>query len=160
MWGRLIAQCDLVFPHPGFCICCGAGNPARSRLSVGFLGRLVPRRSRLERRLVAVGMPVTRHPPHSPVLARLTHTVLALNVWRRSARSDTDVGSQSQVFRVLLCQRPFLHILRLRFPALVRLLRRYYAAVRLPRAEAKSRRAWRTYRSSLSPPDPPPCGSG
>jgi len=50
--------------------------------------------------------------------------------------------------------------LRLRFPALVRLLRRYFAAVRLPRAEAKSRRACWTYRSSLSPPDPPPCDRG
>jgi hypothetical protein len=39
-----------------------------------------------------------------------------------------------RLFRVLLDQRPFLHRLRLRFPALVRLLRRYYAAVRLPAA--------------------------
>src|ERR1017187_740546 len=34
--------------------------------------------------------------------------------------------------RVLLGQRPFLHSLRRRSPVLVRLLRRYYAAVRLP----------------------------
>jgi len=27
---------------------------------------------------VAVGMPIARHPPHRPVLARLTHTVLTL----------------------------------------------------------------------------------
>ena len=28
---------------------------------------------------VAVGMPIARHPPHRPVLARLTHTVLTLD---------------------------------------------------------------------------------
>src|SRR5205807_1077204 len=39
-----------------------------------------------------------------------------------------------RLFRVLLGQRPFLHNLRRRSPALVRLLRRYYAAVRLPAA--------------------------
>ena len=35
---------------------------------------------------VAVGTTVTRCPPHSPVLAQLAHTVLTLDVWRRSAR--------------------------------------------------------------------------
>src|SRR5258708_31118708 len=59
--------------------------------------------------------------------------------------------------RVLLGQRPSLHNLRRRSPALVRLLRRYYAAVRLPRAEAKSRRACGSYSSSPSPTAPPPC---
>src|SRR6266851_5659652 len=39
-----------------------------------------------------------------------------------------------RLFRVLLGQRPSLHNLRRRSPALVRLLRRYYAAVRLPPA--------------------------
>src|ERR1035437_4555851 len=39
-----------------------------------------------------------------------------------------------RLVRVLLGQRPFLHNLRRRSPALVRLLRRYYAAVRLPAA--------------------------
>ena len=29
---------------------------------------------------VAVGMPVSRHPPHRPVLALLTHTVLTLDL--------------------------------------------------------------------------------
>src|SRR2546421_7392275 len=62
--------------------------------------------------------------------------------------------------RVLLGQRPSLHNLRRRSPAFVRLLRRYYAAVRLPRAEAKSRRACGTYSSSLSPTGPPPCEFG
>ena len=37
-------------------------------------------------------------------------------------------------WRVLLGQRPSLHNLRRRWPAFVRLLRRYYAAVRLPAA--------------------------
>src|SRR5439155_22448373 len=39
-----------------------------------------------------------------------------------------------RLWRVLLGQRPSLHNLRRRFPAFVRLLRRYYAAVRLPAA--------------------------
>src|SRR5438552_361902 len=66
----------------------------------------------------------------------------------------------ASLFRVLLGQRPSLHNLRRRSPALVRLLRRYYAAVRLPRAEAKSRRACGSYSSSLSPTGPPPCEFG
>src|SRR5947207_5108251 len=39
-----------------------------------------------------------------------------------------------RLWRVLLGQRPSLHNLRRRLPAFVRLLRRYYAAVRLPTA--------------------------
>src|SRR5713101_5709529 len=39
-----------------------------------------------------------------------------------------------RLWRVLLGQRPSLHNLRRRLPAFVRLLRRYYAAVRLPAA--------------------------
>src|ERR1019366_7777336 len=39
-----------------------------------------------------------------------------------------------RLLRVLLGQRPFLHNLRRRSPALVRLLYKYYAAVRLPAA--------------------------
>src|SRR5882762_6528518 len=62
--------------------------------------------------------------------------------------------------RVLLGQRPSLHNLRRRSPVLVRLLRWYYAAVRLPRAEAKSCRACGSYSSSLSPTGPPPCEFG
>jgi hypothetical protein len=42
--------------------------------------------------------------------------------------------AQVRLFRVLLGRRPSLHNLRRRSPALVRLLRRYYAAVRLPAA--------------------------
>ncbi len=37
-----------------------------------------------------------------------------------------------RLVHVLLSQRPSLHGLRQRFPAFVRLLRRYYVAVRLP----------------------------
>src|SRR6266403_5141672 len=33
---------------------------------------------------VAVGTAVTRCPPHRPVLAQLTHTVLTLDDWRRN----------------------------------------------------------------------------
>src|SRR5215831_14904023 len=49
---------------------------------------------------VAVGTAITERPPHSPVLARLTHTVPALDVWRRSARLDTDAGPRSPVARL------------------------------------------------------------
>jgi len=41
---------------------------------------------------VAVGMPIARHPPHRPVLARLTHTVLTSDAWRQSVRWDTGAG--------------------------------------------------------------------
>src|SRR5260370_17049213 len=41
-------------------------------------------------------------------------------------------SAQVRLVRVLLGLRPFLHSLRRRSPAFVRLLRRYYAAVRLP----------------------------
>src|SRR6266536_2783268 len=43
---------------------------------------------------VAVGMPVTRHPPHGSVQALLTHTVLTLDVLTQSAPPDTDAGSR------------------------------------------------------------------
>jgi hypothetical protein len=41
---------------------------------------------------VAVGTTVTCRPPHRPVLALLTHTVLTLDlgIWRRIASSDRD----------------------------------------------------------------------
>jgi hypothetical protein len=41
---------------------------------------------------VAVGMPIARHPPHRPVLARLAHTVLTFDVWRRSLQWGTGAG--------------------------------------------------------------------
>ena len=98
--------------------------------------------------MVAVGMPVTRHPPHRSQRALLTH-------WAPAS------GSDAQAFRpcrlsypaqrllqgkpalcpdpVLLCrvplgQPPFLHPLRRmrRTTPFVRRLPRYYGAVRLP----------------------------
>src|SRR6266567_5327492 len=120
------------------------------------------RRSLLLQTVVTIPEPIDRHmvqqgrEPHLLVFLRyFPHTFQS--VW---PALPTLRPARVRLFRVLLGQRPFLHNLRLRFPALVRLLRRYYAAVRLPRAEAKSRRAWWTYRSSLSPPDPPPCDRG
>src|ERR1019366_7225182 len=35
-------------------------------------------------------MPVTRHPPHRPVLALLTHTVLTSDAWRQTAQEAKD----------------------------------------------------------------------
>src|SRR5664279_3767903 len=104
---------------------------------------------------VAVGMPVTRHPPHRPVLALLTHTVPTSDAWAPSRSVDqgcsvlpffaacrtrfSPLGSLPRLdvrhelgSRVLLGQRPSLHSLLRPSPAFVRLLRRYYAAVRLP----------------------------
>ena len=46
---------------------------------------------------VAVGMPIARHPPHRPVLARLTHTVLTSDTWRQSVPWDTGVGCRLPV---------------------------------------------------------------
>src|SRR5881628_958278 len=45
------------------------------------------------RTFVAVGTPVTRRPPHGSVRAGLLHTAPTSDIWRRSARSDTDAGS-------------------------------------------------------------------
>ena len=42
-------------------------------------------------------MPVTQHPPHSPVLALLTHTVLTLDVLTQSAPQGTDAESRLPV---------------------------------------------------------------
>src|SRR5580698_2911793 len=68
--------------------------------------------------------------PHLPVLLRyFPHTSQSVCPALPALRPV-----QVRLFRVLLGQRPFLHNLRPRFPALVRLLRRYYAAVRLPAA--------------------------
>ena len=39
---------------------------------------------------VAVGMPVTRHPPHRSVHALLTHTALISDAWRQTAPKDMD----------------------------------------------------------------------
>jgi hypothetical protein len=47
----------------------------------------------LERPLAVV---IARHPPHGPVRALLTHTVLTLDIWRRSAHWDRGVGYKPQ----------------------------------------------------------------
>src|SRR5438552_3028970 len=52
-----------------------------------------------KRAWVAVGMPVTRHPPHRPVLAQLTHTVPTSDKFGVKARcrvrvQDRDLGEQ------------------------------------------------------------------
>lgn len=47
-------------------------------------------------RQVAVGMSIARHPPHRPVRALLTHTVLTLDIWRRSAQWDMGGAHESQ----------------------------------------------------------------
>src|SRR5438270_12791149 len=66
--------------------------------------------------------------PHLPILLRcFPHTFQS--AW---PAFPTLCPALVRLFRVLLGQRPFLHNLRRRSPALVRLLRRYYAAVRLP----------------------------
>jgi hypothetical protein len=41
---------------------------------------------------IAVGMPVTGHPPHRSVRAALPHTALTLDAWRQSAHSEMDAG--------------------------------------------------------------------
>ena len=49
---------------------------------------------------VAVGMPVSRHPPHRSVLALLTHTVLTLDVLPkvRVFERKTNIGIRVQDF--------------------------------------------------------------
>ena len=92
---------------------------------------------------VAVGTAVARCPPHRPVLALLAHTVPTLDVWRRSAWLPAHgpaplacfpdsvfgpgfVGPCSPWSAAFPPQPP------LAVSRLVRLLRRYYATVRLP----------------------------
>src|SRR2546421_1222172 len=68
--------------------------------------------------------------PHLLVLLRcFPHTIQSVGPVLPTLRP-----ALVRLFRVLLDQRPFLHNLRRRSPALVRLLRWYYAAVRLPAA--------------------------
>src|SRR6266508_728081 len=92
------------------------------------------RRSLLLQTVVTIPEQIDRHMvqqsrvPHLPLFLRyFPHTFQS--VWPALPILRPVLVS---LFRVLLGQRPFLHNLRLRFPALVRLLRRYYAAVRLP----------------------------
>src|SRR5215470_8127792 len=85
--------------------------------------------------VVAVGMPVTQHPPHRTSARAtnahgshlgFTHGLPAyLNV-------PGSVSGMSWTCRVLLGQRPSLHSFLRPSQVFVRLLRRYYAAARLP----------------------------
>ena len=50
--------------------------------------RARPIRDRIEE-MVAIGMPVARHPPHRSVRAELPHTAPTSGVWRETARLDT-----------------------------------------------------------------------
>jgi hypothetical protein len=43
---------------------------------------------------VAVGMPVTRHPPHRPVLALLTHTIPTSDIGILSVEAYIRIGMQ------------------------------------------------------------------
>src|ERR1019366_9054104 len=70
------AQHGLVIPEWHKAPPCASGRGSDVRASLGW---------------VAVGMPVTRHPPHRPVLALLTHTVLTSDIWRQTAHSATGV---------------------------------------------------------------------
>src|SRR5690349_13503824 len=68
--------------------------------------------------------------PYLLVLLRcLSHTVQPAGL-----ASPARCPARVRLSRVLLGQRPFLHNLLRPSPAFVRLLRRYYAAVRLPAA--------------------------
>jgi hypothetical protein len=69
------------------------GNYTMSRFLV--LSRLQKKRADLCSE-VAVGISIARHPPHRPVRALLTHTVLTLDIWRRSAQWDKGGEHESQ----------------------------------------------------------------
>ena len=100
--------------------------------SVWLCGRFKP---------VAVGIPVTRHPPHRSVRALISAYGSSLRCWRPTARRTPPnpwhtrspslcrerVGSGD----VLLGPRPSLHRLRRRLPLFVQQLHRYCCVVRL-----------------------------
>src|SRR5437867_3900356 len=105
--------------------------------------------SRLKAGLVAVGTAVACCPPHRPVLALLTHTVLTSDVGMFDVKAHgcfahtlqpagpafpARCPARVRPWHVLLGQRPSLHTLRRRPAVFVRMLRQYYAAVRLPAA--------------------------
>jgi hypothetical protein len=73
----------LLFQHNRKYLCYGAVTPPKKEA-----GRLVV--------AVAVGISIARHPPHRPVRALLTHTVLTLDIWRRSAQWDMGGEHESQ----------------------------------------------------------------
>ena len=75
------------------CAMAARARRAQTEEALAKFGRKRPR--------VAVGMPVTRHPPHRSVLALLTHTVLTLDDsshilggLTQSGPLDTDAGSR------------------------------------------------------------------
>ena len=108
-------------------------------------GRSRPHLS-LREGLVAVGMPVARHPPHRSVrehqLIRLLPGMIAATHAPQQRQLRTPSGTWDTVVPplcavrdapndVLLGPGPSLQILRRRFPALVRTLHGYYGPVRL-----------------------------
>src|ERR1700692_425447 len=52
--------------------------------------RLLSRRSGCVPAVVAVGMPVTRHPPHRSPRANCPHEAPTLDEWRRTVRVERD----------------------------------------------------------------------
>jgi len=108
--------------------------------------RARPRRSRRSGcfpALVAVGMPVARHPPHRSPRANCPHGAPTLDEWRQGACGSTHAlqplghawaalcRSHVWLSDVLLGPGPSLQALRGRLPFLVRTLHWYYARVRL-----------------------------
>src|SRR5208337_2133184 len=88
-------------------------------------------------------MPVARHPPHGPVLALLTHTVLTSDGSDRGLphkvqpawlASPARCPARVRLSLVLLGPRPSLRHLLRPSQAFVRRPHRYYATVRLPAA--------------------------
>ena len=90
-----------------------------------------PRAFHCLERYIAVGMPVTRHPPRRSVLALLTHTAPRSDQLRRSEALRTAIGpwhtssparcrARARPHDVLLAPRPSLPSLRRRFPLFVR----------------------------------------
>jgi len=94
-------------------------------------------------RIVAVGTPVTRCPPHRSVREELPHTAPTLSIWRQSKRSLTHSMQSVRrkdpalypvrgfLYRVPLGRCPFLGQLRRDHRPFVRWRLRYYGTVRL-----------------------------
>ena len=90
---------------------------------------------------VAVGIPVTRHPPHRSVRALITAYGSSLRCWRQTARrtppdpwhtrSPALCRERVRSCDVLLGPLPSLHRFRRRLPLFVQQLHRYYCVVRL-----------------------------
>ena len=79
--GKSIKRREPYFRHDPF--------PRPTNLNENICAMVAQRLQKEAGRLVvtvAVGMSIARHPPHRPVRALLTHTVLTLDIWRRSAQ--------------------------------------------------------------------------